>query len=417
MNTVGSLNEENHEINLSCYIDSFPILKNPVRDKRLVYLDTAASAQKPDIVINTINDFYKTEYANIHRGVYWLSERATVKYEMARKKVAEFLDAASETEIVFTKSATESINLVASSWGGKNLSTNDEVIITELEHHANIVPWHILRESTGIVIKSVRLDDNGCIDLNHFYELLSEKTKLLSLTHASNALGIIPPIKEMISAAHSLGALVLIDGCQGAVHQPVSVQDMDADFYVFSCHKLYGPTGIGVLYAKSNILQDMPPYQGGGDMIVTVSTQESTYADPPLRFEAGTPNIVGAIGLSAAIDFVTNIGMHNISNYEDTLLKYGREKLGELNYIKFYGDASNKASIISFDIDGVHPHDVGTILDQDGISVRVGHHCAQPVMQHFGIAGTVRASFALYNTKEDIDLLINGVEKVRSIFT
>ena len=399
------------------YREHFPILAKHIRGKPSVFLDSAASAQKPEVVINKIKSFYETEYANIHRGVYWLSERSTAAYESSRVKVAKFIGASSENEIVFTKSATEAINLVANSWGGKHLSEGDEVLITTLEHHANIIPWHLLRETKGIIIKAVRLDENGCLDLEHFYELLNEKTKLVGVTQTSNALGITTPLNKIIKSAHEIGAKVLVDGCQGVVHSPVNVQKLDADFYVFSGHKLYGPSGIGVLYGKSELLSSMPPYQGGGDMIVTVSMEESTYADPPMRFEAGTPNIAGAIGLGTAIDYVSSIGMEKIKEHENKVTKYANFKLKELDFLDIYAEEVEKAGIISFNVKDIHPHDVGTILDQKGVAVRVGHHCAQPLMQHLGISGTVRMSLGLYNSEKDIDALVSSLESVMEVFS
>ena len=398
------------------YRSDFPILSRTVHDKPLVFLDSAASAQKPRAVIDAVNHCYEAEYANIHRGVHWLSERATAGYEGARATVARFLNAASESEIVFTKNATEAINLVASSWGGAFLAAGDEVLITVLEHHANIVPWHLLRERTGIVVKAVPIDESGALDMEAFHALLGPRTKLVSVTHASNALGTMPPVDEIIAAAHDNGAKVLIDGCQAIVHTPVDVQALDADFYVFSGHKLYGPSGIGVLYGKAGLLDAMPPYQGGGDMIRTVTIEETTFAEPPSRFEAGTPHIAGAIGLAAAIDYVSAIGMSEIAAHEANLLAYATAELEGINRLRIYGAAPRKASILSFDLEGAHPHDVGTILDRAGIAVRVGHHCAQPVMQHYGISGTVRASFALYNTRADVDALVAGLSEVREIF-
>jgi len=417
MNTApSSVAGEIADFDVARYRADFPILSRTVHDKPLVFLDSAASAQKPQVVIDAVSHCYEAEYANIHRGVHWLSERATAGYEGARTKIAKFLNAASDTEIVFTKNATEAINLVASSWGGTFLQAGDEVIITVLEHHANIVPWHLLRERTGIVIKAVPVDDSGALDMAAYHQLLGPRTKLVSVTHASNALGSIPPVEQMIRDAHAVGARVLIDGCQAIVHSPVDVQALDADFYVFSGHKLYGPTGIGVLYGKAGLLADMPPYQGGGDMIRTVTLEESTFADPPSRFEAGTPHIAGAIGLSAAVDYVSAIGMERIAAHEADLLAYATERLGDINSLRIYGTAPRKASILSFDLAGAHPHDVGTILDREGVAVRVGHHCAQPVMERFGISGTVRASFGLYNTRADVDALYESIGQVMEIF-
>ena len=412
-------NVETNSINsdLNPWKSDFPIFDNNLSEKPLVFLDSAASAQKPNIVINTVRDFYESEYANIHRGVYSLSAKATESYESARKKVSNFIGASRVEEIIFTKSATESINLVANSWGIQNLTSQDEILITTMEHHANIVPWHLLRERTGVKIRSVKLDKEGYLDLDHFHELLNPKTKLVAITQTSNALGVNNPIPDIIKAAHAIDARVLVDGCQGIVHNSVNVQELDADFYVFSGHKLYGPSGIGVLYGKYELLESMPPYQGGGDMIVTVTTEESTYTVPPFKFEAGTPPIASAVGLGAAITFIEEIGIDVIATHENKLLKYATSLLQDSNLITLFAPTTNKAGIISFIYEDIHPHDIGTILDQEGIAVRVGHHCAQTTMQHFGITGTVRASLGLYNTMDDIDSLVNGLDKVKEIFS
>ena len=394
----------------------FPILSRTVHGKPLVFLDSGASAQKPRAVIDAISQCYEAEYANIHRGVYELSAKATQAYEGARARVQRFVNARSASEIVFTKGATEAINLVATSWGGAFLGAGDEVVLSVLEHHANIVPWQLLRERTGIVLKVVPTDERGDFPLDAYEALVGPRTKLVALTHVSNALGTVTPADEIVRIAHDRGALVLIDGAQGIVHCPVDVQAMDVDFYCFSGHKLYGPSGIGVLYGKESLLAAMPPYQGGGDMIERVTFERTTFAPPPARFEAGTPPIAGTVGLHAAIDYVASFDPAAVAAHEHDLLIYASERLAALNSVRLYGTAPGKAAIISFTMDDVHAHDVGTILDRAGVAVRVGHHCAQPLMDHFGIAGTVRASFGLYNSRADIDRLIDGLDEVREIF-
>ena len=394
----------------------FPILSRTVHGKPLVFLDSGASAQKPRAVIDAISQCYEAEYANIHRGVYELSAKATQAYEGARARVQRFVNARSASEIVFTKGATEAINLVATSWGGAFLGAGDEVVLSVLEHHANIVPWQLLRERTGIVLKVVPTDERGDFPLDAYEALVGPRTKLVALTHVSNALGTVTPADEIVRIAHDRGALVLLDGAQGIVHCPVDVQAMDVDFYCFSGHKLYGPSGIGVLFGKEALLAAMPPYQGGGDMIERVTFERTTFAPPPARFEAGTPPIAGAVGLHAAIDYVASFDPSAVAAHEHDLLTYATERLGALNNICLYGTAPGKAAIISFTMDDVHAHDVGTILDRAGVAVRVGHHCAQPLMDHFGIAGTVRASFGLYNSRADVDRMIDGLGEVREIF-
>ena len=394
----------------------FPILAERVYDKPLVFIDSAASAQKPQSVIDAVAHCYTHEYANIHRGVYWLSQRATQVYEDAREKVQRFINAASEREIIFTKSTTEAINLVATSYGAVSLKAGDEIILSQLEHHANIVPWQLLRERIGIKIKVVPIDERGNFLLEEFEKLLCPRTRLVAVTHTSNALGTITPVDEIVRMAHAEGALVMLDGAQSVVHGPVDVQELDVDFFTFSGHKLYGPSGIGVLYGKADVLSAMPPYQGGGDMIRHVTFEKTEFADIPGRFEAGTPHLAGAYGHAAAIDYVTVIGMEAIAAHERDLLEYATGRLQEINSLRLIGTADHKAGIISFELDGVHAHDIGTVLDREGIAVRVGHHCAQPVMDHFGIAGTVRASFGLYNDKADIDALVQALGAVREIF-
>jgi cysteine desulfurase/selenocysteine lyase len=394
----------------------FPILSRRVHGKPLVFLDSAASAQKPQVVIDAVTSCYAEEYANIHRGVYFLSQLATEKFEGARAKVQRFLNAPEAREIVFTRNATEAINLVAASYGRRFLKRGDEVLISEIEHHSNIVPWQMLRDETGIAIKVAPVDERGALRMDRFRALLTERTKLVAITHMSNALGTIVPVTEIARLAHEAGARVLIDGCQAVPHMPVDVQAIDADFYVFSGHKLYGPSGIGALYGKAELLEAMPPYQGGGDMIVSVSFEKSEYAPIPHKFEAGTPHIAGAIGLGAAIDYVTAIGLKRISNHEHALTTYATERLMGIDGVALVGTAPGKGSILSFTVEGVHPHDVGTILDHHGIAVRAGHHCAQPVMDRFGVPATVRASLGMYNTEAEVDALAAALRHVREIF-
>ena len=394
----------------------FPILSLPSNGKRLTFLDTAASAQKPRQVIDAESHVYEAEYANIHRGVYDLSQRATVAYDKARTKVRKFINAASDREIVFVRNATEGVNLVAQTWGRKNLKQGDQIILSEMEHHANIVPWQMLREETGLELVVIPITDSGELVWEAYEKAFTAKTRLVAMTQVSNALGTITPMAEIIKVAHSHGVPVLVDGCQAVPHMPVDVQALDADFYVFSSHKLYGPTGVGVLYAKAKILEAMPPYQGGGDMISSVTWARTTYADIPQRFEAGTPNIAGTIALGAAIDYIESFDRQALLAHEYALLEYATERLQALNTITIYGTAKEKAAVISFAIKGVHPHDVGTILDFEGIAVRAGHHCAQPVMDRFGVPATTRASFGIYNDFDDVDALIGGIAKVQEIF-
>jgi cysteine desulfurase/selenocysteine lyase len=395
----------------------FPILNRTIRDKRLVYLDNAATSQKPFTVIESIQQYYREINANVHRGVHHLSEKATDAYEGARRKMREFINALSTREIVFVRGATEAINLVAQSYGRKFIGRGDEILITEMEHHSNIVPWQLLAEQTGAVVKAVHINDSGELLLEELSEKITGKTKLVAVTHVSNALGTVNPIKKIVKQAHQAGAVVLVDGAQAAPHRMVDVRELDCDFYVLSGHKMYGPTGIGVLYGKQALLEEMSPYQGGGEMINTVSLINSTYAKPPGRFEAGTPNIEGAVGLAAAADYLTSLGLDIISKHEQDLLDYGTKKLLEVKGLKLIGTAAQKAGILSFVFEDIHPHDIGTILDQQGIAVRTGHHCAMPVMDRFNLPATTRASLALYNTREDIDALVLGLQQVREVFT
>jgi cysteine desulfurase / selenocysteine lyase len=394
----------------------FPILSESVRGMPLVYLDNGASAQKPRAVIEQISKTYETEYANVHRGVHYMSQMATDAMEASRVTAQKFLNAADEKEIIFVRGATEGINLVASSWGRANLTAGDEIILSVLEHHSNIVPWQMIAEQTGAVIKVVPIDDSGTFLMDEYEELLSPKTKMVAVTHVSNALGTVVPVADVIRLAHAQDALVLLDGCQAVPHIPVDVQALDVDFYVFSGHKLYGPSGIGVLYGKESLLQAMPPYQGGGEMINRVTFEKTTYAELPFKFEAGTPHIAGIIALGTAIDYLNGIGFDAIAAHEHDLLSYATERLSGMNSINLVGTAAEKTAILSFNIHDVHPHDVGTILDNDGIAVRTGHHCAQPVMDRFDVAATVRASFGMYNTRDEIDALVDGINRVQEMF-
>ena len=394
----------------------FPILHQEINGKPLVYLDNAATTQKPKSVIDSIEKYYRGYNSNIHRGVHTLSENATEAYESARVKVKDFINANSTKEIVFVRGATEAINLVAQSFGRNTLSSEDEIIITELEHHANIVPWQLLSQQTGAKLKYVPINDDGELIESEYKKILNEKTRIVAVGHISNALGTINPIENMINLAHEYGAKVLIDGAQATSHTSVDVKKLNCDFYVFSGHKLFGPTGIGVLYGKEDLLEKMPPYQGGGDMIKMVTMKETQYNELPHKFEAGTPNISGVIGLGAAIDYVNKIGLENIENHEQQLLDYANQMASEITELKFVGTAKNKTSILSFTLDGIHPHDVGTILNNDGIAIRTGHHCAMPVMEYFQIPATSRASFSFYNTHAEVDVLIKGINKCSKVF-
>lgn len=394
----------------------FPILSEKIRGKDLVYLDNAASCQKPNAVIDAISHVYRHDYANIHRGVHTLSVRSTELYEGARTKVKDFINAASEKEIIFTRGTTEAINLVAQTYGKANIKAGDEILITAMEHHSNIVPWQMLCEQTGAKLKVAPMNVAGELLVDEFEKLLNEKTKLVAVAHMSNALGTINPVKLMIAAAHTKGIPVLLDGAQAIPHMPVDVQDLDCDFYVFSGHKLYGPTGIGVLYGKQALLEAMSPYQGGGDMIRTVSFEKTTYAGLPHKFEAGTPAIAEVIALGVAIDYVSEIGMAKIAAYEAELLAYATEQAQQIKGLKLIGEAKDKGAILSFTLDHIHPHDIGTMLDSLGIAIRAGHHCAMPVMEFYGVPATARASFAMYNTKAEIDVLMNGIKELIKIF-
>lgn len=398
------------------YRADFPALHQDVHGAPLVFLDNAASAQKPKQVLEAITRLYANDYANVHRGVHTLSQRATDAFERARETVRRFINAKSSDEIIFTRGATESINLVAYSWGRTFLKRGDEVLITELEHHANIVPWQILEKEIGIVLKPVRIEDNGDVLIEHVLSAITPQTKLISVAHVSNALGTVLPVEAIIAAAKAKNIPVLLDGCQAISHMRVDVQKLGCDFYAFSSHKLYGPTGVGVLWGKKELLNKMPPYQTGGDMIEVVSFKGTTFKQAPHRFEAGTPAIAEVVGFGSAIEYISTIGIERIAAYEHQLLQYATQQLSRINSLKIIGTAPNKASIISFVMENAHPHDIGTILDRHGIAVRAGHHCAQPLMERLGVVATTRASFAFYNTFAEVDTLVAGIKKVQEIF-
>jgi cysteine desulfurase/selenocysteine lyase len=413
---MAQLKNQSVEFDVEKVRKDFPILHQMINGKPLIYLDNAATSQKPKNVIDAIETYYREYNSNIHRGVHTLSENATETYESSRLKIKNFINANSTKEIVFVRGATEAINLVAQSLGRDSLNENDEIIITELEHHSNIVPWQLLSQQTGAKLKFIPINNKGELIEEEYKKLLNKKTRIVAVGHISNALGTINPIETIITMAHEYDAKVLIDGAQAAPHTLIDVKKLDCDFYVFSGHKLFGPTGVGVLYGKEALLEEMPPYQGGGDMIKTVTMTETQYNDLPYKFEAGTPNIAGVIGLGAAIDYVNEIGLENISQYENELLDYANQQASEITGLKFIGTARQKASILSFTLDGIHPHDVGTILNSEGIAIRTGHHCAMPVMEYFKIPATSRASFTFYNTHEEIDALIKAIEKCKKVF-
>ncbi|MEO7136562.1 MAG: cysteine desulfurase [Gemmatimonadales bacterium] len=396
--------------------EDFPILRQRIRGKPLVYLDNAATSQKPQVVIDAVTRFYAAENANIHRGVHYLSERATVAYDEARDKVARFINAPSSREIIFTRGTTEGINLVAQTYGRAHLKPGDDIVITVMEHHSNIVPWQLICEETGATLRAAPINDAGELDLDGFERLLGDRTRLVAVVHLSNALGTINPIKRLVALARARGIPVLVDGAQAAPHLRVDVQDLDCDFFAFSGHKVFGPTGVGVLYGRESLLEKMPPYQGGGDMIATVTLQRSTWAPLPAKFEAGTPMIAQVMGLGAAIDYVNGVGLDAIAAWEQDLLKYATGQVGEIEGIRLIGTAREKASVLGFVLEGVHPHDIGTVLDDAGVAIRAGHHCAQPVMERFGVPATARASFAFYNTKAEIDALVDGLLTVKRMF-
>jgi cysteine desulfurase/selenocysteine lyase len=395
----------------------FPILTQSVHGKALIYLDNAATAQKPAVVIETIDRYYREYNSNIHRGVHTLSEKATIAYEQARLTVQKFINAGSEKEVIFVRGTTEAINLVAHSYGRSRLQRGDEVIISEMEHHSNIVPWQMVCEQTGANLKVIPMNDDGELIMDEYQRLLGANTRIVAVPHISNALGTINPVREIIDQAHAAGAVVLLDGAQAVPHMSVDVQALGCDFYAFSGHKLFGPTGSGVLYGRRELLESMPPYQGGGDMIKTVTFNKTMYNDLPYKFEAGTPHIAGVIGLGAAIEYVESIGLDNIAVYEHELLAYATAGLTTIKGLRVIGTARHKASLISFILDNIHPHDLGTILDHDGIAIRTGHHCAMPVMEHFRIPATARASMVFYNTRGEIDALVQGIENARRVFT
>ena len=394
----------------------FPILQQQMRGHPLVYLDNAATTQKPQLVLDTLARYYAAGNANIHRGVYELSEEATAAYDGARSKVTQLLNAASSREIVFTRNSTESINLVAQTFGRQHLKAGDEVLITHMEHHSNIVPWQLLCEQCNATLRVAPIDETGTLQLDEFERLLGPRTRLASVVHLSNSLGTINPVQAIVEMAHRHGVPVLIDGSQAVYHMPVDVQALGCDFYAFTGHKLYGPTGIGVLYGREDLLEKMPPYQGGGDMIESVTFEKTTYAELPNKFEAGTPHIAGAVGLGAAVDYLHKVGFDGIGSHEAGLLAYGTEALADVDGLRLIGTAAEKASILSFVMEGAHPHDIGTIVDRDGVAIRTGHHCTQPVMDRFDIPATARASIAMYNTRDELDALARALKRVREMF-
>jgi len=400
------------ELDVYSIRNQFPVLSREVKGKPLVYFDNAATTQKPQVVIDALVDYYSNYNANIHRGIHSLAEEATAAFEKTRDAVKQFIKAPSREQIVFTRGATEGINLIAYSWGRQNIKTGDELIISAMEHHSNIVPWQMLCEEKGAVLKVIPFNEAGELRMDVFGQLISPKTKLVSVVHVSNSLGTVNPVKQIIEKAHSVGAIVVVDGAQSTVHLDIDVQDMNCDFFVFSGHKLYGPTGTGVLYGKQHLLESMPPFLGGGEMIKEVSFEKTTYNEIPYKFEAGTPNIADIVALKTAFDFINSIGKQRIRDHENELLAYATEQLDMIPQLKIIGQAKEKISVISFILDNIHPQDAGILLDNSGIAVRTGHHCTQPCMKVFGIPGTIRASFAVYNTKEEIDVLIKGLHKV-----
>ncbi|HCG91086.1 MAG TPA: cysteine desulfurase CsdA [Dehalococcoidia bacterium] len=394
----------------------FPILQEMVNGHRLVYLDNGATTQKPISVIDAISEYYRQYNSNIHRGVHTLSQLATDRYELARNKVKNFINAQNDEEIIFVRGTTEGINLVAQSYARNRLKKGDEVIISTMEHHSNIVPWQMVCEQTQSILKIIPIDENGVLLMDDYEALLSDKTKIVSIVHQSNTLGTINPVKQITKLAHDAGAIVLVDGAQSAPHLSIDVQDIDCDFFAFSGHKVCGPTGVGILYGKQDILEEMPPYQGGGDMIRSVSFEKTTYNDLPYKFEAGTPNIAGGIGLGVAIDYLTNLGMENIALHEKNILSYAKENLRNMSGIRIIGDAEEYGGVVSFVMDAAHPHDIGTILDSEGVAIRTGHHCTQPLMDRFDIPATARASISFYNTKDDVDRFLVAVDRVSELF-
>ena len=394
----------------------FPILAQEVNGRPLVYLDNGATSQKPRRVIDAIRHYYESDNANVHRGLHALSERATNAYEGARDTVRAFLNAADRREVVFVRSATEGLNLIAQSWARPRLAPDDEILVTTMEHHSNIVPWQLVCRHTGARLRVAPIHDSGELDMEAFAQLVNERTRIVAVAHVSNALGTVNPVGEIVEMAHAAGAVAVLDGAQAAAHEAIDVRALDCDFYVFSSHKCYGPTGVGALYGRAEVLEEMEPYQGGGDMIRTVSFEESTWSDLPCKFEAGTPNIAGAIGLGAAIEFMTGLGMDAIAAHEREVLEYATEALGAMDGIRIIGTAREKAGIVSFVVEGVHPHDVGTIVDRHGVAIRAGHHCAMPLMRRYGVPATSRASLGAYNTRADIDALVESLHEVKEIF-
>ncbi len=412
----GTLRGLGAEFNVERIRGDFPVLRQQVHGKPLVYLDSAATSQKPQVVIDAVTRYYAAENSNVHRGIHLLSEQATKAFEDARANAARFLNASDAREIIFVRGATEGINLVAQSYGRMRLKAGDEILISAMEHHSNIVPWQILCQETGAVLRVVPINDDGELLVDEYEKLLKPRTRLVSVAHVSNALGTINPVKQIVEMAHSRGVPVLLDGAQAAPHLPVDVRELDCDFYVFSGHKLFGPTGIGIVFGKAHLLEEMPPYQGGGDMILSVTFEKTLYNVVPFKFEAGTPHIAGVIGLGAAIDYLNGISLKRIAAYERELLAYATDALSAIPGLRMIGTAKEKAGILSFVLDGVHAHDIGTILDQEGIAIRTGHHCAQPVLQRFGVPATARVSLAFYNTGEEIDALVRGIHKVIELF-
>ncbi len=404
------------ELNSKQIRAKFPFLSREVNEKPIIYLDSAASSQKPQQVLDKLLSTYSHGYANIHRGLHTLSEEATDAYEEVRSKIAQFINAADKDEVIFTSGATMSLNLIANCYGLQKLKSGDEILITVAEHHANIIPWQMLCQKTGAKIVAVPVDDDGCFNITELKDRVTKNTKIISVPHVSNVLGTIFPVKEISAIAHENNAICVVDGCQGVIHMPVDIQDIDCDFYVFSGHKLYGPSGIGICWGKAEILADMPPFLGGGDMIDDVEIESATYSQPPSRFEAGTPPIAECIALGAAVDFVTDIGMDKIASHEKSLLLYGHQRLASVKGLSFVGTSPNKSGVISFTLDAAHPHDISTLIDQDGIAIRAGHHCAQPLMKFLNLSSTARASIAVYSEPEDFDALAISLEKVNRIF-
>lgn len=396
--------------------DQFPILKKRVRGNPFVYLDNAATTQKPQSVIDVLNQYYTDQNANIHRGIHYLSEQATEAYEDARSRISKFINAPSERQIIFVRGTTEGINLIAQTFGRQRVRSGDEILISTLEHHSNIVPWQLLAEAQGANIKVIPIDDRGVLDLDAYGKLLNDRTRIVALSHVSNAIGTVSPIAEMCREAHQRDIPVIVDGAQSAPHMKVDMQALDCDFFVFSGHKIFGPTGTGVLYGKDKWLRDMPPYEGGGGMIQSVTFEKTRFLEYPARFEAGTPHIAGSIGFAAALDFVEEIGMGKIAAYEHGILQYATEQFSQIDGLRILGTAPEKAAVLSFILDDVHPHDISTFLDQDGIAIRAGHHCAQPLMNRLGVAGTARASFSIYNTREEVDVLAASLRKIVRFF-